>query len=154
MPADAGGEERPRRGAILVTRDDRGRVLLVRQRAGPFAGAWLLPGGGLEDGESYEAALRREVLEETGLVVGAIRAVAAYDVRAPAFWGEVRLYAGTVEGTPRVGADGEPVEWTVVDPRSAHPVLMRELRDAGLADIDDEIERRSAALGIRLTRIG
>ncbi len=142
---------RPRRGAILVTRDDRGRVLLVRQRGGPFAGEWLLPGGGLEDGESYEAAVRREVLEETGLAVTALRAVAAYDVRAPGFRGEVRLFSGAVRGTPRGGDDGEPVAWTAVDPMTAHPVLLRELRDAGLLEIAaEELERRSAALGIRM----
>src|SRR5207237_5341498 len=31
--------------AIALIRDDRGRVLLVKQTGGPFAGAWLLPGG-------------------------------------------------------------------------------------------------------------
>lgn len=30
---------------------------------------WLAPGGGVEPGESFEAAARREVEEETGLVV-------------------------------------------------------------------------------------
>jgi 8-oxo-dGTP pyrophosphatase MutT (NUDIX family) len=56
--------------AALVERD--GEVLLVRQRD-----RWVLPGGGVEDGESREAALVREMREETGLAatVGSLRSV-------------------------------------------------------------------------------
>lgn len=142
----------PRRSAILATRDDRGRVLLVRQRGGPFKDAWLLPGGGLENDESFGDALRRELHEETGLAVVAPVVVARYDVRAPGFHGDVQLYRGGVSGVPRAGDDGEP-RWSMVDLAAAHPVLLRELRDAGLAEIgDDEIDSRCAALGIRMTR--
>jgi 8-oxo-dGTP pyrophosphatase MutT (NUDIX family) len=147
------GGERPRRSAILVTRDDRGRVLLVPQRGGPFKDAWLLPGGGLEDGESFEEALRREVREETGLDVIGPREVARYDVRAPSFHGEVVLYAGSSVGTLARGDDGWPT-WADVDRATAHPVLLRELSDAGVIQVpDEEIASRLAALGIRMTRI-
>jgi 8-oxo-dGTP diphosphatase len=138
-----------------VTRDDRGRVLLVRQRGGPFKDAWLLPGGGLEDGESFEAALRREIAEETGLVVASCREIAAYDVRAPGFRGEPHLFSGEVHGLARQGHPNEPVEWVAVDPARAHPVLMRELLDAGMVTAAaEEVEARAAALGIRMDRIG
>src|SRR6266508_6077662 len=148
-PADAGGERRPRRGAILVTRDDRGRVLLVRQRGGPFKDAWLLPGGGLEPGESFDDALRREIREETALEVTAAREVARYDVRAPsilpggpAFHGEVVLYVGETAGTVGAGDDGWPI-WAEVDLAAAHPVLLRELNDAGMVTMPvTEIEER------------
>ena len=55
-------------GAVVVGAD--GRVLLVKRRNEPLAGRWSLPGGLVEVGESLEAAVRREVLEETGLHVG------------------------------------------------------------------------------------
>jgi ADP-ribose pyrophosphatase YjhB (NUDIX family) len=45
---------------------DDGRILLVRHEKDGRS-YWLLPGGGLEYGESLEEALRREAEEETGL---------------------------------------------------------------------------------------
>ena len=54
-------------GAVIV--DGAARVLLVKRRFEPLAGQWSLPGGMLELGESLEAGLAREMLEETGLHV-------------------------------------------------------------------------------------
>lgn len=53
-------------GAIILQRD---RVLLVERGGAPLAGYWSLPGGVLEVGETLEEGVRREVLEETGLLV-------------------------------------------------------------------------------------
>lgn len=46
-----------------------GTVLLVERGKEPLKGYWSLPGGLLELGEKLEAAVQREVLEETGLLV-------------------------------------------------------------------------------------
>jgi len=43
--------------------DERGRILLVREPSG----VWDLPGGRLEHGETFHAALRRECREEMAL---------------------------------------------------------------------------------------
>lgn len=53
-------------GAICLIERSDGRVLLVRQ---VYRQSWGIPGGLLERGEDPAAAARREVLEETGLVV-------------------------------------------------------------------------------------
>jgi len=53
-------------GAVIM---DGSRVVLVKRRYEPLAGQWSLPGGRLELGETLEAGLAREMLEETGLVV-------------------------------------------------------------------------------------
>ena len=53
-------------GAVIA---DRGRVLLVKRAHPPLEGEWSLPGGVIEVGETLSAAVQREVLEETGLVV-------------------------------------------------------------------------------------
>ena len=60
--------------AALVDRD--GRVLLQRRPPGrAMAGLWEFPGGKLEPGETPEAALARELVEELGIAVatGAMR---------------------------------------------------------------------------------
>jgi len=56
-------EPRIRVGALIRWQD---RVLLCRQEK-PDREYWLLPGGGVEGGETLETALRRELGEELGL---------------------------------------------------------------------------------------
>ena len=52
--------------AIIV--DDAAKVLVLRRPLGSTtAGGWCLPGGKAEYGETLDQAVRREVLEETGL---------------------------------------------------------------------------------------
>lgn len=63
-------------GAV-VFQDDA--VLLVKRAHAPLMGEWSLPGGVVELGESLEAAVAREIAEETGLAVGVGPVVAVFD---------------------------------------------------------------------------
>jgi 8-oxo-dGTP diphosphatase len=53
-------------GALIFR---RGAILLVERGRDPLKGYWSLPGGLVETGERLEAAITREVFEETGLRV-------------------------------------------------------------------------------------
>jgi ADP-ribose pyrophosphatase YjhB (NUDIX family) len=53
-------------GAVVFRGDD---VLLIERGKEPLKGWWTLPGGLVEPGERLENAVRREVMEETGLRV-------------------------------------------------------------------------------------
>lgn len=55
---------RLRRGIYALVCDDKNRVLTIRKPWGVF-----LPGGGLEEGETHEECLHRELLEETGFSI-------------------------------------------------------------------------------------
>jgi ADP-ribose pyrophosphatase YjhB (NUDIX family) len=63
-------------GAVVVV---DGRIVLVKRRYEPLAGQWSLPGGTLEVGETLEAGVAREVLEETGLAVEVGPVVEVFD---------------------------------------------------------------------------
>ena|SRR5688572_29557138 len=76
--------------AVLI---NRGRVLLLREAAtygdGTQRGRWHMPGGRIEPGEHWQEALKREVLEETG--------IQDFKVLHPVFVGE---WFPTIKGTP------------------------------------------------------
>lgn len=54
----------------LVRRTD---LLLIQRNRAPSEGLWTLPGGRLEEGETAEDCARREIQEELGLAVYALR---------------------------------------------------------------------------------
>ncbi len=82
-------------GAIVLR---EGKLLLVRHTYGAAAGKLLNPGGMLQEGELPYDAIKREVLEETGVVVNP---VGMLSVRcSPKAWYMVFL-ADYVSGEPR-----------------------------------------------------
>jgi 8-oxo-dGTP diphosphatase len=92
-----------KRAAAVIVRD--GRVLMVHERSHRSGREWwTLPGGGIEPGETSEQAVRREVLEETGLVVEE----ATYLLDTPYPSGMTSVFAVTV-------GEGEPVLGVAVD---------------------------------------
>lgn len=54
-------------GVRAAAFDEGGRVFLIRHSYVP---GWYLPGGGVEVGETVEAALKRELMEEGGIALG------------------------------------------------------------------------------------
>ena len=110
--------ERPARpvlGAAAVVIHE-GRVLLIRRGQPPDEGEWSIPGGAVELGESVEAALCREVREETGLEIAVGAFLEIYERVERDADGAIRFhfvvldYAATVVGgTLSAGDDASDV---------------------------------------------
>jgi len=95
-------------GAVCV-RD--GRLLIVRRGRGVAVGRWSLPGGRVEPGETLEAAVRRELLEETGLdvTVGALCGIAER-ISERAHYVILDFWA-TASGSATAGDDADDAAW-------------------------------------------
>lgn len=95
--------------------DPEGRALLIRRGHPPFAGAYALPGGFVEIGETVEGACRREVLEETGIKVDVLRLVGVYSdpARDPRGHTVSAAYVTILSRAipPRAGSDAAGAEW-------------------------------------------
>jgi len=95
-------------------------VLLVRRAAPPLAGQWSLPGGAVELGETLRAAVEREALEETRLVVMAEETLEVFDRIIAGEGGRPRYHYVLVDFLCRVvdpgvepcaGGDAAEVAW-------------------------------------------
>ena len=102
-------------GAIVF---EENKVLLVRRGQPPAEGAWAIPGGRVELGESMQKAAEREIREETGLDVRAKDPVFTFDVVVRDDNGRVRfhyvivdLVADYVSGELRPGDDALEARW-------------------------------------------
>lgn len=83
-------------------------ILLVRRAGHPFKGMLALPGGFIEEGESAEQAVRRELNEETSLTVKRIRqfGFASTPGRDPRDWNISLVFTAEWEcGEPKGGDD-------------------------------------------------
>ena len=68
----ANKQDTPKIGVGVVLRDREGRVLLGKRLGSHGPGEYSLPGGHLEIGETFEDCCKREVAEETGIVLSRV----------------------------------------------------------------------------------
>ncbi|MCK7593949.1 Nudix family hydrolase [Pseudomarimonas salicorniae] len=143
-----------------ILRDAEGRILLAQRTRGEHAGRWEYPGGKAEPGESLEEALRRELEEELGVVIGGISAlieVPQTGARGPwrlcAF--EVQAFKGEAHGR-----EGQALAWVAAERLRAYsmppadlPVTAALLDPACYAITPDLAADRTEALVRGLDRL-
>lgn len=90
-----------------------GALLMVQRAHEPGKGLWSLPGGRVERGEFLADALRREVLEETGLDVEVGELAGILEVPGDEFHYVILDFHSTVSGdiSARPGTDASDVRW-------------------------------------------
>lgn len=101
---------RPRTlGVRAVVIDQHERVALVRHT---YSDRWYLPGGGVKKGESFDAALLREIREEVGLTTVTIdRVLGAYHSPAQGKDDHVVIFVVRVETDPDLPLNpSDPIE--------------------------------------------
>ena len=118
-------------------------ILMGRRNKDPNRGLYVLPGGGVEDGETLEQAFCREVMEETGLKMepnhGRWKRPDVIELPDRIILiGEATvagLYQPNYDDTPRDGGDLYDVKWFRWDylPRDISPVIIPLLRPLGFS---------------------
>jgi 8-oxo-dGTP diphosphatase len=127
-------------GGLVVRRDAGQLEIAVVARPGPPAGSY--PKGKLEEGESFEDAAQREVLEETGLVCRLLRFVGHTDYtdrkgrpKVVAYW-VMSVVAGTFAPNDEVDA----LRWVDVDVAAELLTYERDRELLAVVAADDQLE--------------
>jgi 8-oxo-dGTP diphosphatase len=102
-------------GAIVFKNN---KVLLVRRGKPPARGFWAIPGGSVKICETLQRAAEREIFEETGITIQALKPVFTFDYIEQDEVGCARFHyviidltAEYVGGEPRAGDDAAEARW-------------------------------------------
>ena len=94
----------------VIVRD--GKVLLVKRNNDPYKGYWAIPGGHLELNEEATERVKKEVMEETGLIATSVELINAYTRPTRDPQQKISIaYAIEVQGEPQPGSDASEVQW-------------------------------------------
>ena len=108
----------PRAASGVAMRDKRGVLLLWRHRFITDSWGWEIPAGGLEAGETPEAAAEREAVEETGWRPGPLRRLGSYHPSNGT--SDQVFHVFVADGATQVGApvdlhESDRIDWVPVD---------------------------------------
>jgi 8-oxo-dGTP pyrophosphatase MutT (NUDIX family) len=108
---------RPASGTVVVD-DDRGVLLIWRHRFITDSWGWEIPAGGLEPGETFEAAAVRETIEETGWRPGPLTQLFHFHPTiglSDQIFMIFRADGAEHLGPPTDPAESERIEWLPLD---------------------------------------
>ena len=119
-------------GAIVIK---DGRVLLVKRGIAPSKGLWAIPGGSVELGETLQEAAEREIMEETGLAIRAVKPVYTFDFIERDDSGKIRFHftivdimADYISGTPKGADDALEARWVSPEELKELPMSKNTLK--------------------------
>lgn len=92
------------------------KVLLIKRGCSPFKGRWALPGGYVHMKESLDAAVRRELREETGIKPSHLEQLCTFgdpkrDPRGRVVSAAYFALVNTLDHSARSGSDASATEW-------------------------------------------
>ncbi len=95
---------------------------MVRRKNPPAQGKWSLPGGVVKTGEELEDALKREMLEESGLEVKVDSLLSVSSRIVKNAKGEIRYHFVLLDylckwigGVLKAGSDASEIQWVTLD---------------------------------------
>ena len=82
---------------------DEKKILVSQRDGGDMAGRWEFPGGKIETGETHEQALKREIMEEMGIIISVDSFLLTIEYDYPEFHLVMHCYQCTILfGAPRL----------------------------------------------------
>ena len=117
----------------VIERD--GKILMGNKASGvgPYPDTWRLPGGGIEEGESPEDTVKREVNEEVGLIVTEVDGLGIYEDEEPDKKGEMTHYVFNMfkvsfSGEDKVSEEFPEIKWIEIDKLSEYPLARPSIK--------------------------
>ncbi|MFC1886299.1 NUDIX hydrolase [Thermodesulfobacteriota bacterium] len=132
--------DRPILAVAAVVFNTQNCVLLVRRGKNPGKGSWGIPGGAVELGEDLESAVKRELMEETGIAVEPIEKITILDRVHRDHKDRVRYHYVILEylcradnARPKAGDDAEKAMWVNLEDTKEFPLtdITREVINQG-----------------------
>lgn len=113
----------------IILSDDRKTLLMIMRRDVPV---WVLPGGGIEPGETPEDAVVRELKEETGFTVAITKKIAEYTPQNRLTRYTHFYECAILGGAPQTGLETRAIEFfdTKALPKKIPPPFTDWIQDA------------------------
>ncbi len=139
----------PDAAGMVVLHPERGVLMIWRHRFMPDTWGWEIPGGAIDEGESPEAAARRECLEETGWrVIGQVRHLSTHHPSVGLVNQTFHVYLATdaeYDGAPADANEAATVAWRTVGEVAV---------DIGSGAISDAFSQLGATLALAVSGRG